>query len=368
MFNHQSEERDQLIQLKYPDTYQRWLQMTGKQPQKRTNDYMDGEFFQYIVVEYKANQSYKTELCELIDLLIRKNMTHRNYIGYEDEQKSEMYSCAMDKIFKYTIDGYNPEKGTAFVFFTSAITNAFKESLKDYYKTKKIVKRLLTERQTDAIAYNYESKDISEFEDQIKKSLVYFEDDEVEDIKRVWNEFYTTLNEKYKMKRLRLLVDPNTPKFKRKYVVYDHLIPIGDKGIIVEYFDVRTTNESNGTRPSELSQRAIIARNNGYQYFGVFSDQWEIGSGILLQKLSVMKEYVEFNHDKTTGRELQFDYILQDDITDDNILPPVFWGLSGERKQRVVMDQNIESYIKWLDTEENPTRVYGFGRLKVMSC
>ncbi len=364
MFTNQSEERDSYIILKYPETYKKWVEDTGKQPQKRSNDYLDGEFFQFIVTEYQKTKEYRDEFCEMIDLLVRKNMTHRNYIGYQDDVKHELYSNAISKVFKYAIDGYDSTRGTAFVFFTSAITNAFKEVLKDYYRTKKIAKKLLTTKQVDAVAYNYDNIHIADIENQIKQSLVYFEDDEVEEIKRVWNDFYTELSTKYTTKRMKILVDPNTPKFKRKYVTYDHFIPVGDSGIMIEFYDLRTTNESNGTRPSELRDRMLIARKNGYQYFGVFSDQWEIGKQILLDKLQVMKECVEFNHDQPTGRELQFDFIPTELITDENILEPIFWGLKEDRSQRVVIDQHIESYINWLDSEENPTRVYGWGRLK----
>lgn len=403
MFANQSEERDNYIKLAYPILYKQWLLDNNKTPSKAANFYMDGEFFQWVISKYKHLGIHKNEACELIDLLIRKNMTSKNFIGYDNEIRHEMYGVAMDKIFKYTIAGYDDTKGTAFVFFTSAITNAFKEVLKDYYKTRKIVKRLLTVRQTDAVAYNYESADIAEIESQIKKSLVYFEDDEISEIKRVWNDFYTTLNQTYQMKRLKLLVDKNTPKFKRQYITYDHFIAINDNhmpriehlqklmndamgiedelyeeyqneidtltasiksGIVVEFYDTRTTNESNGTRPSELKTRALVARRNGYQYFAVFSDQWEIGKDMLLQKLSEMKEYVEFNHDKSTGRELQWDYITNVDLSDDNIQEPFYWGLKEERASRVVIPQNINDYINWLDTEENATRVYSFGRLK----
>jgi hypothetical protein len=393
MFANQSEERDNSNKLLYPKTYEIWLLSTNGKSSKRQQDYLDGNFFQYVVVEYAKNGSYKTEFCEMIDLLIRKVITHKNYIGYDADIKHELYSVAMDKIFKYTIAGYNSSKGTAFVFFTSAITNAFKEVLKDYYKTKKIAKRLLTIRQSDAVAYNYESADISEIEDQIKKSLVYFEDDDIIDIKREWNDFYNQINEKYPLTRLKLLEDPNTPKFKRKYITYDHIILLSDisvvediddvsdyfsdilddedepelkakKGVVVELFDLRTTNESNGTRPNELMSRAIIARKNGYQYFGVFSDQWTVAPEVIKMKLDQLVEYTRLELSESQGRDLQFDYIVKDDLSDDNLHPAIFWGLSEDRTTRYVLNQNIESYISWLDSVKNPTRVYGFGRLK----
>jgi len=368
MFHNQNDEFLENKKPKYLELYEEWKEKRPEQSQKRgPKHYIDGDFFQWVVLKYKEEGKYKEEFGELIDILIRKNLTSKKYIRYEPDLKHEMYSSAIYMIFKYTINGFDPQKASAFVFFTSAINNAFYRVLKEYYNQKNVAKEIIRRHRVDAIAYNYEPQHVNDIEQELKKHYDFIEGDE-EVIGDINNVIYS-IKEKYGDKVIfnkKIIENENAPRFRRKYITYQAFIPTtNDSGVFVEYFYLPTTNESSGTRPNELMNRAIKARELGYQYFAFYSDELDIGKDTLLEKLDEIVTMTEINSPEKTGREVRFDYIPTDEFKNSEIEQSFWYGLKEDRKRRfVVVDQSPESYMKWLDNEENATRVYSFGRLK----
>ena len=370
MFHNQSEWRDENVPLKYEKLYKQWLVDNNTKPMKRTKDYLDGRFFEWLVLEYRDKGLYKDEFGENLSLLIRKIMTSRKYIGYSQDLHASMYSEAINMIFRYTIKGFDPEKASAFVFFTSAINNSFLLVLKKHYHQKNLAKEIIRQQRVDAIAYNYDSNEITEIEQELKKMNI----DEVEPIETIIEQkinFNKQLKEWFPeiVIGYRMLENENVPKFKRKYFEYGLFLPVGDSGIMIDYFYLPITNEASNTRPNELHQRAMTARKNGFQYFGVFSDVWDDSDEAketIKNRIEEMITLMMTDSDEITGKELQFDYIPTEIFNSSAIEKPFFWVLDDKRDIRKVMtDQSVESWLKWLDTSPNPTRVYSFGRLKI---
>lgn len=365
MFNNQSEWRDENIEIPYKPLFKQWCEDNGVRIKR--GHYINADFLQYVIMNYKEEGKYTQEMWSLLDLLIRKNMTSKHYIGYDDDIKSEMYGNAIDKIALYTIDGFNPERGKAFVFFTSAIQHAFKEVLKNYYKSKNLAVKLLKEQGQNVVAYNTDSIHSHYFEEEIKKALEFVEYAE-DEIKEEIVEMYEEIKELYpNIRPIKIIEDDNAPKFKRKWYNYNYSIPVEgtEKYIIIEYFSLRLTNENVGTTPDYIKNRALIARRKGHQYFGVFSDMWDIGKELLLSKLEDMITNIQLDSKVSTGKNLMIDYIHQDDLIESNLNKPVFWGLHKDLTQRkMIYPQDVETYINWLDNEENATRVYDAGSIK----
>lgn len=416
MFHNQSENLD-LTTKKYLAVYQSWCQENNKK--ERAGHYLDGEFFQWCVVHHKQTNKLSDELCELLDLLVRKNITHKNFIRYEDEVKHEMYSNAMSKIFQYTIRGYDESKGTAFVFFTSAIRNAFKEVLKDYYASKNLAAHLLKTRNIDLFVHNYEVADICDFDDTVTDALKFMNDDDKDEVKFEMNSFYKEIAETWNFDKIRLIEDDNAPKFKRQYYTFNCFIPVHDfcdekfglnlytnvnkkdfisfaarmgvesdetkdieilkkrfiaaltkraKGIIVDYFDLSLINESNGIPPSYIQNRAMMVRKLGHQYIGVFSDEWnfkdedsgkEIGKIQIKKRIQNLFDMMLAEYPVATGRFVRHSYIPLDQLDESNMHPKVWYALSDKRDIRNLSpDQTPAAYLNWLNYEKNPTRVY----------
>jgi len=423
MFHNQSESSDQ-IPKKYLEVYQAWCEQVGKK--EKAGHYLDGEFFQWCVMKYKNSDGVelKDELCELLDLLVRKNITHKNFIRYEDEDKHEMYSNAMSKIFQYTIKGYDESKGTAFVFFTSAIRNAFKEVLKNYYTSKNLASHLLRTRNIDLFVHNYETEDICDFDDSVRDALKFMNDDEKDEARFEMNEFYTEIAADWQFEKIRLIEDDNAPKFKRQYYTYNCFIPVHDfcdekfglnlytnvnkqsfiefakrmnvlldedrdvevlkkhfiaalikraKGIVVDYFDLNLINESNGIPPSYIQNRAMMVRKLGHQYVGVFSDEWnfktedgkERGKQVVKNRIQHSFDLMLSNYPFSNGRFVRYSYITLPELTEDNMHPKVWYALSDNRDIRNISpDQTPMAYLNWLNSEKNPSRVYDACMLK----
>jgi len=415
MFNNQSEDQQP---KKYLALYSIWCQDTNKKEKDKANHYMNGEFFQYVVTKYKDTGEYTDELCELLDLLIRKNLTHKNFIRYEAGDKHEMYSNAMAKIWQYTIKGYNPKLSTAFVFFTTAIRNAFKEVLKDYYSEKNMARNLLRRRDINIFVHNYEVQDICDFDESVTDALKFMNDEEVVDVKEDINEFYLAVKEKWESSSIRLIEDENAPKFKRQYYTFNHFIPVHNfseeslglnlynsvnktdfieyakrenvildenkdikelkklflhvlikrsKGIVVDYFDLRVINEANGIPPSYIQNRATMVRKLGHQYIGVFSDEWEfkaedgkeLGKNIILGRIQESFDMMLNKSPISNGRYIRYSYIPREDFVTAEQYPKVWYGLKDDRvKRHISIDQTPTTYLAWLNTEKNPTRVY----------
>jgi len=422
MFNNQSVENN-AKEKKFQVLFKKWAQDEGKE--LKSTHYMSGDFFQHVVMQYKESGKHVNELCEMIDLLVRKNLTHRDWIRYDAGDKHEMYSNALAKIFQYTISGYDPAKGTAFVFFTTAIRNAFKEVAKDLYDEKNIAKKILKSRDIGMFIENFAIQDICDFDEVIKDGLEFMSDDEADEVKFEMNEFYTTIAQNWKFDKIKLIEDENAPKFKRQYHTFNCFIPVHDyteekfgldlyanvnkkdfvkfaksmnvildvnkdikelkrlflhtlskraKGIVVEFFDLKVVNEACGTPPSYIQNRAMLVRKLGHQYVGVFSDEWEfkdengneIGKKVILRRIQDSYNNMLTESPISNGRYIRYSYIAKEDLNDNNMHPKVWYALDEKREVRHINpDQTAQSYLNWLNAEKNQTRVYDASILKV---
>lgn len=371
MFHSQSEDRDKNLLLKYPETYKKWKKDNNLEDRRlKANMYMDKEFFQFIVEAYINDGSYKVEFCELIDLLTRKNMTSSLFIGYYD-QHDDMYSLAVQKCIIDAPRSYDKDIQSAFVYFTSTVRNSFFEILKNFYKTKEIALKILKSELYEAIAYNVDKEYIAEIDREIHKAIDFAEEEEVIQMYENRTQFFDTLRENFTVKNVRLLENKNAPKYKRKYEHFQGLIPVKTKGVIIDYFDLTNTNEAMGTRPGYIQFRSRVARLNGYQYLAVFSDIWESDPSIYMDRIEHLMTYIEMNHPvmefgDSYGYDLGSSYIPFSHYDDTNLTKPKWYGLKDDRKVRYpIIDQDVQKYINWLDTNENATRVYDCGRLDI---
>ena len=415
MFIHEDSDAYQK-QLKYPETYKDWCEQNDVKV--KSNYYLDGNFFQYVVTTYKSTGELKQELCELVDLLIRKNLTHKKFIRYDNGEKDEMYSNALAKVFQYTIAGYDETKATAFVFFTTAIRNAFKEVLKDYYKQKNLARQLLKSRDLNRFIQNYDTQDICDFDESINDALEFMADEEEEETIFEMTEFFKQIKDRWDFKQIKMLEDENAPKFKRQYTTFNCFIPVHNfteescgleyysninkqdlvkyakklkipldgnkdikdikkaylktlidrsKGIVVEYFDLKLFNESNGIPPSYIQNRSMMVRKLGHQYVGVFSDEWEhqdddgnnVGQKVIMKRIQDCFDSVLCESPISNGRYVRFSYIPLSELNENNMHPKVWFGLKDKREKRhIVPDQTPMSYLNWLNSEKNATRVY----------
>ena len=165
---------------------------------------------------------------------------------------------------------------------------------------------------------------------------------------------------------------PTAPVFRRKHTIYQSALIIDekrefDKGVLVEFFDLRNINEDSGIRPSELTNRAQTARKLGWQYFAIMSDQLEFQEQMIEKLIEV---YSDTNNQipTTQGRHLQMDYITYNDILkaiEDEDINISWYGLLEDREERLLMSsQDVNEYIRFKDENKYATRVYDFGILK----
>ncbi len=381
----------------FDELYKMWLELDKEN--KETGGYLNGNFFQWLGIQYRDKDKYKTSFYYAIDLLIRKNITSHKFIQYDDEYKTEFYSNAIYKVNKYLFESYNESKGNLFTYCTSTITSAFWDVIRDKKKQDEIKKKLSKELRGE-----YDMLEIDKEQNSIFEEVYYNElDDDIrlveieivneagevevkykelktiikENIEELLKPF--TLNKEYVLKHnLKLLEDKNAPKFKRQYLTFQNIIEFKDskerkenKGVIVEYADTRLYNEDMGTKSSYFFKQSWVSRINGYQYFLVFNDMWtkELKE-IVKEKLNNIVVQTEWDDkeygDKENTKQLQFDYILMKDLKEENIIPHFYWGLHGLRdKREVVMYNTIEAFEEYKQSVENATRVYGCGRIKL---
>jgi DNA-directed RNA polymerase specialized sigma24 family protein len=107
-----------------------------------------------------------------------------------------------------------------------------------------------------------------------------------------------------------IINNPTAAVFRREKYHYQFAVEIHgsngmmNKGIIVESFHLKNTNENSGTAPSYLFNQAYIARKFGYHYFGFFSDEYlfedeegdKIGIKVLQKKLRDLFEQIGWEY------------------------------------------------------------------------
>lgn len=385
-----------LAKKEFDELYKNWLE--SSEDNKETGGYLNGNFFQWLGLQYRDKDKYKVPFYYAIDLLIRKNITSFKFIQYDDEYKTEFYSNAIYKVNKYLFESYNESKGNLFIYCTSTITSAFWDVIRDKKKQDEIKKKLSNEMRGEYDMLEIDKEQNSIFEEVYNRldndiRLVEIEttneDGEIEvkykelrtiieeNTKELLRPF--TLNKEYVLKHnLKLLEDKSVPKFKRKYLTFQNIIEFKDskertenKGVIIEYVDTRLYNEDMGTKSSYFFKQSWVSRINGYQYFLVFNDMWtkELKE-IVKEKLNNLILQTKWNDGEYSNEEntkqLQFDYILMKDLKEENIIPHFYWGLHDLRdKREVIMYNTIEAFEEYKQSVENATRVYGCGRIKL---
>lgn len=324
-----------------------------------------------------------------IDILIRENMTSAKYIRSNDEQKADFYCNGLYRCFNYAMYSYDANGNTkAFVYFTSAIENGFKEEINQKNSITEVSKALVKQNGLDTILKNVDVNVVSEFEKEYE-TYQFNEDEQTQD---ETIDIIDILSKKYNLISLRLLEELNVPRFKRKYQNYDYCIPVVydttsqknvkinsekdiidnpelTKGrcIIIEYIDVYKVNEENGQRPSELQKRNLVARKNGHQFLTIYSDVVdEYGVELILERIEDIINKIN-NDEETDGYVLDSSYIKTSDFNSlvDFVQPPSWYLLENNYKKRLLpLSQDIQEYIKLKEINPDCTRVYDSGVIK----
>ena len=133
MFKYQ--EGKENYDYKYLKLYEIWLK--DNEPSMREKDYMDKKFFHWVGIQYRDNKMYVEEFWEMIDLLIRKNITSYKFIRENNETKDDFYSNAIHKIDKFLFNKFNENKQSLFVYATSVVTSAFYDVKRENKKSLK---------------------------------------------------------------------------------------------------------------------------------------------------------------------------------------------------------------------------------------
>lgn len=195
---------------------------------KNSRQYLQPDFFQHIVNEYKLlkDSNRKSKDIEWLfgkacDILIRHLLTSTQNIQENDEHKENCYCYAMYRINNYAIRTYDFNKAKAFVYFTSTISNAFKEEFNKSQEQKNIAKNKLKNEGLAGFVTNVDIKDTNSME------LEYVRDYNIQESVTV-APFYKDLNKRYSIQNLAILEDENVPRFKRTYQHYNTFIPVNN--------------------------------------------------------------------------------------------------------------------------------------------
>lgn len=370
MFTQQDSE---VIQKENEDFYTHQnIHIERNQLTARRNEYLNSDFFQTLTVKYynyihneeEITKEEKWLFGKSLDILIRKNITHKSFINYNDETKQDFYSNAMYRCLNYSIKSFKPDK-SAFNYFTSTIRNAFKEELNKQNAQRKIAKEQYEQKGIHSIMYNIDTK-ASETLNQAyiehsinttkEQSIPYF-------ISKVLEKYSN-----YTCKPISLVEDDNAPRFKRKYFHYPLLIQEGDSGVIIEYVNLQEVNENNGQYKTELQKKIITARQNGYQVFYLFSDIWmdkEIDDEIIFKKIDTLLSNIKAGTNYNLGYNLMIDYIPYNLIESLGITAPNWWLLDEKLDDRhLVNSQDVEEYLHYKNISSKYTRVWDAGNLK----
>lgn len=352
----------------YLELYEEWKK--EHEPSKRKG-YLDGRFFHWVGIKYRDEKLYEVEFWEMIDILIRKNMTSHKFINASDDEKDEFYSNAIHKVNKYLFNSFDEKKQSLFVYATSTVTSAFYDVKREDKRQEKIKK---------AAADQLRGK-VDNIMEVSKEQNYIFQDEELQEdmIKNDTKKLEQILNKinktNFVLKRdVSLLENLDVPKFKRRYNTLQAILEpeddiAVDKGLVVEYYDVSKFNEYNGIHQNYFKNQALTARRNGYQYFLVFSDVYDEYPEIIIERINNMLLEVTFGIDRYKDLEpkyLEHDYINQEDLIEENLMPPIWYGLKDDFKRRVaVLDGSLQGYMAFKEENEKATRIYSAGRVKV---
>lgn len=346
----------------------------------RRNEYLNSDFFQYLTIQYqqhlKNNENITKEnkwaFGKAIDILIRKNITHKSFLNYNDETKQDFYSNAIYRCLNYSINSFKEDK-SAFNYFTTTIRNAFKEEINAQNNQRKIAKEQYETNGLDSIMYNVDVKAT----EILSQEYISLYNQKTENIDIPY--FKQKVIEKYNVKPISILEDDSVNRFQRKYQKYDLFIPVHSEkkevknkiitiqtGLIIEYIDIKQVNENNGQYKTELQKRVLVARQNGHQVFCLFSDAWndkDIPDDIIFSKIDILLSCIKENIDYNTGNNLCHDYIPQRILETLGYTEPSWWLVQDDFNRHIALNQDVQEYIRFKD-EMECTRIWDAGYLK----
>ena len=385
MFHSQDSEIQQEQNSRFYSLQQKFIEENNLPSRK--NDYLNNEFFQYIVSQYQINKSEENGWLfgKALDILIRKNISSKSFIQYNEETKQDFYSNAMYRCNNYTINSFNPSQN-AFIYFTSTIKNAFKEELNKANEQKSLARQSYIQNGLDAIMYNVEVKHSESLHQEyvIDQRL----EAKLDDIPMFIKEVHLRYGKDFKIVPVSLVEDENVHRFQKKYHKYNTFIQVNTtkhmktsektgkaksvnqyQGVVVEYIDISKVNENLGQFKTYLQKRNLIARKNGHQCFFLFSDVWndkDIDDELIFARLDNLLSGVKENFNYNTGVDLNLDYIPYSMIERFGVTEPAWWLLDEELKDRhIVLDQDVSEYLRLKEINKNYTRVFDSGQVKV---
>lgn len=347
----------------------------------KRNEYLNNEFFQYLVIQYCSN-NYTIEeqwlFGKALDILIRKNITHRSFLNYNEETKQDFYSNAMYRCLNYACKTFKPEF-SAFNYFTTTIRNAFKEEINTNNAQKKIAKKQYEQKGIESIMYNVDIKSAQSLTQEYIEvdNKLLSEASNIPYFKQLVIEKY---GKEYEIKEISLVEDETASRFKRKYHKFDLFISVkkekkeiaGKKinietGLVIDYIDLKEVNETNGQYKTELQKRVLTARENGHQCFFLYSDVWndkDIPDEVIFKKIDALLSSIKENIDYNNGNNLMINYIPYNLIKHLGYTEPCWWLLDEKLDNRhLVQDQGVQEYIKFKEESHSYTRVWDAGYL-----
>ena len=410
MFRSQSVERDSI--LVYPEVEAKWRKDNNLTHNKK--GYIDNKFLTYIVTQYMEAPTKENGrvMGELLDLMIRKNMTAKKYIVLSDQLKADIYSNAMCSVL-IAINKFNKNNGTVFTFLTTIITNAFKNILTNESKHTLAISNLYKKGETPLL-HNIDKKQEGTINMANKESYTQL-DESITKLKDIANynkesptigddptpaevAFYKELIQIITVERdelidyceydtVRLLTSDNLPSFKRKYKIFNKALnfngvplPSNNKFltdeykkniIVVEFIDIAKVSEHDGMYAGLYQDRVIRVRNNGMQYFGVYSDDWSdpTAKELLINKLIKMRQQMRGIQNLNQNKKkfnVALDYIPPKFFREyykDKYKVVDYFGLDKTRKMRHFLFPGIDNLLDWLNADKHNTRIWSLGTL-----
>lgn len=338
----------------------------------RTKDYLHNKYLQYITLNYledKDDEENKKLFSQALDILIRHNITAKNFINYNDEMKNEFYSCAISRCITHGLKTFKPEL-SAFNYFTTVITSAFKQILNEDSKERMKEKNSYQSAGLEGVIYNAGVTDVTELESDFEiQGNVLHKNPEIAP-------FIYDLKSKYNCKHIRILENPGTARFLRKYSEFKYFIPVIDseddeKGVVIEYIDLNQKNEDMGVYSTYYQNRNLIARRNGHQVFMLYSDVYndeDIPDKIIWDKINTMITMMKENSLSSTGVDPMIDYIPYSMIDGIGLSKPSWFPLDENRNKRgFIINQDVQEYIRIKDINPNSTRVFDCGKINLVN-
>jgi hypothetical protein len=381
MFTQQDSEVQKIENQKFYDLQNKFIQDNNLL--SRRNEYLNSDFFQYLVVQYQKHIKEKEPISKEIywafgkslDILTRKNITHKSFLNYNDETKQDFYSNAIYRCLNYSILSFKEDK-SAFNYFTTTIRNAFKEELNQQNAQKKIAKEQYETNGLDSIMYNVDTQST----ESLKQEYIHQYSTPMEVASVPF--FKQKVLEKYNnIKPISILEDDTVNRFQRTYHKFDLFIPVSfeeidikgkkvkiEKGLIIEYIDLKEVNENNGQYKTELQKRILVARQNGHQCFFLYSDVWhdpDIADELIFQKIDTLLSNIKEELNYNIGYNLMLAYIPLELLNKLGYTEPNWWLLDEKLDNRhIVQDQGVQEYLHYKNISSSYTRVWDAGLLK----